>query len=762
MPNLSRRLSALGTALAMASSGLFTSAVSLTVAVGSTAVPAAAADAPWTLPTVPPKCTDAQKSSGNVAGCVITLGPGLPEDRGWPKPPFPDAVPGDVLPWVDLAKGATGLVVAKVQTALNQNGATLDVDGQFGALTETAVTTYQTAKGLPATGVVDQATADLLGVQNTTFTFPPPGWSFLGWGYNGSPALATWEAQLVSNTTAIGSIKAGAIRSFPDALPLFAGFFAEIQAKGYVIGPGAGTYVFRCTSSTRKDCSGLTRDALSNHSYGLATDINVATNPQKTYYGINGASACQTPMQTDLPQWVVQTAEKWGLYWGGYGWSSGCSSPSQFRTSVTRDAMHFEFNGTVEQARAILRYNVGGACFDVASETGVISDRCLLRNEVPGAGTRAVIDTGAPAGATAALVNITTTSATDLAYVTAEDCGPRSGIRDWSNGNARPGRTTAAAAIVPIDADGRFCLYQSGTMHAIVDVQGFFLPAAAAPNGSLLTLASPQRSLDTRNGMYCAIDGTCLDRQPTTPGMEVANVASAPVDVTATMANITAVSPASGSYLTADACSTLTPGEQTRSNLNFAAGDVVSNLAVVPSANTDMGTVFCTYSPAGLHELIDVQGFFNPASQGGLGFTQQTPVRLVDTRQCWTDPVTAVQRCGKANPAGGIVRLRAPAGAKAVMVNLTTTGVTAPGYVTAGACSTIQPGPQTTSNVNAVTGADVANTALVPVDPDGTFCVYTSSTMHLIVDLLGSFAPDGQLRFQPVTPIRVHDSRQRV
>ncbi|MBK9969748.1 MAG: M15 family metallopeptidase [Acidimicrobiaceae bacterium] len=110
-------------------------------------------------------------------------------------------------------------------------------------------------------------------------------------------------------------------------------------------------YVFRCTASTRKDCAGLTRSSLSNHAYGLALDFNTAKNPLKTYYGVNGASACQTPMLTDVPQWVVQVAEKWGLYWGGYGWSSGCSSPSQVKSSASRDPMHFEFNGTVAQAR---------------------------------------------------------------------------------------------------------------------------------------------------------------------------------------------------------------------------------------------------------------------------------------------------------------------------------------------------------------------------------------------------------------------------
>ena len=180
-------------------------------------------------------------------------------------------------------------------------------------------------------------------------SFPPPGWSWLGWGYNGSSALAGWEKALVSNTSAFGAVRAGSLRTPPEALPLYEGFLKEIQSKGYVINGGTGTYVFRCTATTRKDCAGLARASLSNHAYGLATDFNTLANPLKTYYSVNGVTACQTPMETDIPQWVVQVAEKWGLYWGGYGWSSGCQTTTQWRSSVSRDPMHFEFNGTPDE-----------------------------------------------------------------------------------------------------------------------------------------------------------------------------------------------------------------------------------------------------------------------------------------------------------------------------------------------------------------------------------------------------------------------------
>ena len=120
MHRVTYRLLSLGLATAMVTSGL---AVTTAVVVGSSVAPVQAADAPWTLPTVPPKCTQTQINSGNVASCVVLASSSLPESYGWPTPPFPEAVPATVIPWVDLAKGASGMVVTRVQTALNAHGA---------------------------------------------------------------------------------------------------------------------------------------------------------------------------------------------------------------------------------------------------------------------------------------------------------------------------------------------------------------------------------------------------------------------------------------------------------------------------------------------------------------------------------------------------------------------------------------------------------------------------------------------------------------
>ena len=112
------------------------------------------------------------------------------------------------------------------------------------------------------------------------------------------------------------------------AQPLFEGFLNEISANGYDV-HGASGYSFRCTSGNGGwSCPTGDPDDLSNHAWGLAIDMNAGTNPIRRYDGIGGNTACQTPMQTDMPKWVIETAERWGLYWGGYGWSSGCIAAS--------------------------------------------------------------------------------------------------------------------------------------------------------------------------------------------------------------------------------------------------------------------------------------------------------------------------------------------------------------------------------------------------------------------------------------------------
>ncbi len=589
---------------------------------------------------------------------------------------------------------------------------------------------------------------------------PLADWNFAGWGYNASPALTDWEALLVGNQSTIGRVKSNQLRSLPDALPLFEGFIRDIVAGGYKL-TDVATYSFRCTSGSGKSCKGLTRDSLSNHTWGLAIDMNSGTNPETTYLGIDGASACATPITTDIPMWVVRAAEKWGLYWGGYGWSSGCDSPDQMKASAGRDATHFEFRGTPAQARAIAAVNFGGACLATVDDTGASLPRCLAQGDIPGTGWRVVIDTKAPKGATAALVNIAMTDARAAGYVTAESCSTAPpGPRSTANGNTAQGQTVANLAVVPLDSAGRFCLYRSQPMHTIVDVQGFFVPATSA--GSTATLynpVAPQRVMDTRATPFCNADGSCVEHGPAAAGAEVAvTMPMVPTGAVAVLANLAVTEPGAAGYLTADSCTALVPGPQSHASANFGLGETIANLSVIPVTPSAPGAQFCMFSTAQTHTVVDVQGYFAPPTPAGLAFTLLPTQRLVDTRGCWSDAATGLQQCAQINPAGSVIRLRAPTGATAVLINLALTDASADGFATAEACTLLQGTPEQ-SNGNVTRGRTAANLAVVAVDPDGTFCVRVSAPMHVIVDLQGMFSPGGPLMFVPLPPVRRSDTR---
>jgi peptidoglycan hydrolase-like protein with peptidoglycan-binding domain len=119
---------------------------------------------------------DAATASRLRLGAVPATSPTPPPPPPAPTPPPAPAAPapgGSSL--VGLATGARGDNVRALQRALIAAGITVrgGADGVFGAMTAQAVTAFQQARGLPATGTVDQATADALG-QPAPPTPPPP------------------------------------------------------------------------------------------------------------------------------------------------------------------------------------------------------------------------------------------------------------------------------------------------------------------------------------------------------------------------------------------------------------------------------------------------------------------------------------------------------------------------------------------------------------------------------------------------------------
>jgi hypothetical protein len=193
----------------------------------------------------------------------------------------------------------------------------------------------------------------------------------------------------------------------------------------------------------------------------------------------------------------------------------------------------------------------------------------------------------------------------------------------------------------------------------------------------------------------------------------------------------------------------LTAGPQTKSNGNHIAGTAIGNLSVVP---VDADGTFCIYNQQSVNLVVDVQGYFTTASADGLLFSPQAPERRLDTRVAPLS-IPAAGSITKVNTGVG-------AGAAAVLVNIAMVDGAAPGYVTADKCSALTAGAQSKANGNHVVGAAIGNLSVVPVDADGTFCIYNQRRVNLVVDVQGSFSKTGTEQFFSVLPTRALDTRR--
>lgn len=163
-----------------------------------------------------------------------------------------------------------------------------------------------------------------------------------GWG---KPGTSAFEANLTTITVgpfpAKGKLtkphKAVKFRVHKDVALMFACFLTQlIRDEGYRLDAKADDWGY-CYRPVRgyEDEWKHSHDPryLSNHSWGLAVDINSATNPLST----NGKTV------TDMPKNIVAIARQWGLDWGGA------------YKGRRRDAMHFEWTASRDAAKTRTR-----------------------------------------------------------------------------------------------------------------------------------------------------------------------------------------------------------------------------------------------------------------------------------------------------------------------------------------------------------------------------------------------------------------------
>ncbi len=256
---------------------------------------------------------------------------------------------------------------------------------------------------------------------------------------------------------------------------------------------------------------------------------------------------------------------------------------------------------------------------------------------------------------------------------------------------------------------------------------------------------SPARLADTRPGQS-TVDGFDAGAGALAAGatlqLPVSGRGGVAADAVGVALNVTAVDGAAAGFVTVFPCGSPQP---TASNLNFTVGSTTPNAVF---AKVGAGGKVCLFASQSTQLVVDVAGYF-PATTS---YVPHNPARVLETRPGLTT-IDGVGQGAGPNAAGGTEvvqisgRAGVPAGATAVVLNVTVTAPAVAGFATVFPCGSPKP---TASNVNFATGATVANLVVAKLGVGGQVCIFTSQSTQLVVDANGYFpALTGYLALNP-------------
>jgi hypothetical protein len=208
--------------------------------------------------------------------------------------------------------------------------------------------------------------------------------------------------------------------------------------------------------------------------------------------------------------------------------------------------------------------------------------------------------------------------------------------------------------------------------------------------------------------------------------LQVAGVAGVPRNAESVVVNITLTGADRIGFITAFPDGQPVPDA---SNVNIVPGGVRANTAVVKVGSN--GRINLLMAEASADVLVDVLGSFGP--YGGK-VTTITPQRIVDSRSGlgtsaspWGEgEVRDVQVAGRGS---------VPAGATAVIANLTGTNTTSWGFLSAWPAGSPQPA---SSNLNFLGGQTVPNLVMLKLGAGGQLSISNGlGSAHVLLDVMG-------------------------
>ncbi|HEX5115138.1 MAG TPA: PKD domain-containing protein [Pseudonocardiaceae bacterium] len=332
-------------------------------------------------------------------------------------------------------------------------------------------------------------------------------------------------------------------------------------------------------------------------------------------------------------------------------------------------------------------------------------------------------------GITAVVLNVTATNPTASSFLTVYPDGTTRPTA--SNLNYTAGQTIPNLVTVPVGADGKVDFYNHvGSVDVIADIEGFYRMADTpeGPSGAFqagyLVGEAPERLLDTR-------DGTGAPAAPLRGGVPLSvNTLTVPnipqnVELRGVVLNVTVTNPSTSSNLTVYPDNTALP---VASNLNFTAGETVSNSVIVPIALGD-GLINIVNHSGTADVIADVEGFYTEGPGGA--FVPVAPTRLLDTRTGSPIGPNTVRSLAVAGAAG------IPASASAAALNVTATDANTSSFLTVYPDGAARPNA---SNINFSAGQTIPNMVTASIGSDGKVDFYNHvGSVDAIADVFGYF-----------------------
>lgn len=291
--------------------------------------------------------------------------------------------------------------------------------------------------------------------------------------------------------------------------------------------------------------------------------------------------------------------------------SAGQTIASLVTTKPVNGAVTIQNNskGTVQVIADLDGYDSNsGSGFEDASPVRVLDTRNKIgttaAGPVPARGTvRLNLSGELPANAAAAVLNLTVTQPKEAGEITAYANGQP--LPGTSNLNFTAGETIPNQVIVPLTDDvADFHNDSAGTVQLIADLDGYY---ASGATGSLVPYG-PTRIADTRTGL--GVTAGAIPAHGTlviTP--DAFNTGCNPLATCWTLPeadvlNVTVTQPKAGGVLIVHNDNSGVPDT---SNLNFTAGQAISNLVTVPS---DGKVAIYNQSGGSVQIVVDQEGYY--------------------------------------------------------------------------------------------------------------------------------------------------------